>query len=256
MRWLLFAFLMGSMLMPASRARAEGVDDAFEKHVFDPGGAALPYRLLRPAKLKTGVKYPLVLFFHGAGERGDDNVKQLVHGMKEFVKDVNRTKHPCFVVAPQCPAGTWWSAPTRSKLAKPAARLHRPLESSMALLDSLEREFPIDAARIYVTGLSMGGYATWDLILHHPDRFAAAAPICGGGDVAQAGKLAQLPIWAFHGEADKAVPVALTRGMIDAIRKAGGKPRYTEYAGVGHDSWTRTYADPKFIAWLFAQKKS
>lgn len=111
--------------------------------------------------------YPLVIFLHGAGERGTDNVRQLVHGAKEFAKDANREKHPCFVIAPQCPSGQWWGE-SRSLIVE--------------LIRELQKEYRIDATRLYITGLSMGGFGTWDLIGQHPDMFAAAAPICGGGD--------------------------------------------------------------------------
>src|SRR5207237_1227270 len=116
-------------------------------------------------------------------------------------------------------------------------------------------EFRIDRKRIYLTGLSMGGYGTWVLLARKPELFAAGVPICGGGHVEGAKKLAKIPIWAFHGDKDGAVPPERSREMIEAIEKAGGKPKYTEYGGVGHDSWTRTYRDPKMHEWLFAQKK-
>jgi len=123
------------------------------------------------------------------------------------------------------------------------------------LIEALCKEYPIDKGRIYLTGLSMGGYGTWDLISRRPELFAAAIPVCGGGDPAQAEKLAKLPIWAFHGDADPLVPVERPRDMIAAIKKAGGEPKYTEYKGVGHDAWTPTYRDSKVLDWLFEQKK-
>ena len=123
-----------------------------------------------------------------------------------------------------------------------------------ALEDTLKRE-PIDPARIYLTGLSMGGYGSWDLAARMPDRFAAVIPICGGGDGATAAKIKDLPIWCFHGDADTAVRVERSRTMIEALRAAGGAPKYSELAGVGHDSWTPAYRDPDVLAWLFAQKK-
>src|SRR5207244_7702516 len=120
---------------------------------------------------------------------------------------------------------------------------------------ALQKEFSIDPKRLYITGLSMGGYGTWDLISRHPELFAAAAPICGGGDEDQAEKIAKLPIWIFHGAKDQAVPVERSRNMVTALKKAGGEPKYTEYPDVGHDSWVRAYKDPELFAWLFAQKK-
>lgn len=229
----------------------------YEGRKFSPRtGEELNYQQMIPRDYSpTGTElYPLVLFLHGAGERGSDNTKQLVHGLKEFAKDENRAKYPCFVVAPQCPDGKkWvevdWSADTHKQPEESAA-----LTLTRELIASMTKNLRVDPQRIYVTGLSMGGYGTWDMITRTPNTFAAAAPICGGGDETLAGRVTNVPIWAFHGDKDTAVKVERTRRMIAAIEKEGGKPKYTEYAGVGHDSWTRTYADPEFMAWLFTQK--
>jgi predicted peptidase len=197
-----------------------------------------------------------VIFYHGAGERGDDNVKQLVHGMNDFASDDIMAKYPCFVVAPQCPNGDqWvdvpWSADSHKMPEKPT----EPMRLSLELITSLQSEFSIDASRLYVTGLSMGGFGTWDAIQRYPNRFAAAVPICGGGDTEFAKQLLHVPIWAFHGEADTAVKPLRSRDMIAAIKAAGGSPKYTEYPGVGHNSWAATYANREMYAWLFSQKK-
>jgi predicted peptidase len=177
-----------------------------------------------------------------SGERGKDNDRQLVHGVVEFAKEENRKKYPCILIAPQCPAKSFWTAKEPSRLV-------------LELIPALQKELSIDAKRIYITGLSMGGYGTWDFVARRPELFAAAVPICGGGNPKTAEKLAKVPIWAFHGDNDRAVPVERSRAMIKAIEKAGGKPKYTEYKGVGHDSWTRTYRDAKMLAWMFEQKK-
>ncbi len=232
--------------------------ELYEARVFSMApDRQLKYRLMIPKDYAaTGTeKYPLVLFLHGAGERGDDNKKQLVHGTKDFAKDENRQKYPCFVLAPQCPDGKKWVEVDWS------AESHKQPEESISLvltrelLVALQKQFRIDSKRLYVTGLSMGGYGTWDMVTRTPDVFAAAAPICGGADETLGGRVTKLPIWAFHGDKDTAVKPDRTRRMIAAIEKAGGKPKYTEYPGVGHDSWSRTYADPEFMAWLFAQKR-
>ncbi|MBN2780677.1 MAG: prolyl oligopeptidase family serine peptidase, partial [Candidatus Marinimicrobia bacterium] len=124
------------------------------------------------------------------------------------------------------------------------------------LLGALQKELPVDPRRLYVTGLSMGGYGTWDLISRMPEMFAAAAPVCGGGDEKQASRLTELPVWVFHGADDTTVPPQRSRNMVDAIRAAGGKKiRYTEYPGVGHGSWKPAYADPKLMKWMFRQRK-
>src|SRR5207237_1176997 len=129
------------------------------------------------------------------------------------------------------------------------------LAAALKAVDALQKEFPIDERRIYITGLSMGGYGTWDALAKRPELFAAAAPICGGGDTSSISKFKDVPIWAFHGADDKTVPVEETRQMIAALKAAGAQPKYTEYAGVGHNSWSQTYADPAFYEWLFAQRK-
>lgn len=246
-----------AVVLAASSALGQ---DHYEGRVFAPRpGEQLKYRLMLPKDYASATgpeKYPLVLFLHGAGERGDDNSRQLVHGCKDFASDENRTKYPCIVVVPQCPSGKRWVEVDW------AAESHRqPEEESPSLkltrelISQLQQQLRVDSRRIYVTGLSMGGYGTWDLVTRTPDLFAAAAPICGGADETLADRVTKLPIWAFHGDKDSVVKVERTRRMIAAIEKAGGMPKYTEYPGVNHDSWTRTYADPKFMEWLFAQKR-
>lgn len=232
--------------------------EVYEAKVFTGAeGFKLPYRIMPPAKIEPGKKYPLVLFLHGAGERGTDNAIQLVHGMTEFASDENRQKYPAFVVAPQCPQELqWvavnWSTDAHTMPEKPTAAL----AASLDLVTSLEKEFPIDSDRLYITGLSMGGYGTWDAIQRHPKRFAAAAPICGGGDPAFAKAIKDVPLWAFHGDKDDVVKPGRSTQMIDALKAVGAKPQYTLYPGVGHNSWSPTFANPEYYKWLFAQKKS
>jgi len=215
----------------------------FQPHTYRGGkDAELKYQLLSPtAAAQPGdEKFPLVLFLHGAGERGSDNQAQLKHGTGNFATAALRQKYPCYVAAPQCRTGQWWN--TQADLL-------------LELIADLQKQHRIDPQRIYVTGLSMGGFGTWELISRKPELFAAAAPICGGGDPAKAAACASLPIWVFHGAQDTVVRPELSRVMVEALKKAGGMPKYTEYPGVGHDSWTATYADPAFMEWLFAQKR-
>jgi predicted peptidase len=239
-------------MLPAADNLSRFVENVYA----DSAGHKLPYRMLSPAKIEPGRKYPLVVFLHGAGERGSDNKRQLVHGMNDFASDEIMAKYPAFVIAPQCPEGKKWV-----EVDWGAAQHTMPEKSSESLaacfelIDSLVKEEPIDSQRIYITGLSMGGYGTWDAIQRRPDLFAAAVPICGGGDTAGAAKMKDVPIWAFHGDADMAVRVERSRAMIKAIEAAGGRPKYTEYPQVGHNSWSRTYADPALYEWLFAQKQ-
>lgn len=236
-------------------------DDAwkklFEKASYkDAAGKTLPYRILKPEKIESGKTYPLVLFFHGAGERGNNNDSQLRHGISTFATPANREKYPCFVVAPQCPANVRWVEVDWGLLShKMPAEPSMAMTLALKLVDQLAAKLPVDKSRIYVTGISMGGYGTWDAIQRRPDLFAAAMPICGGGDTAEAPKLKNIPIWAFHGDKDTVVKPQRTQNMIKAITDAGGKPKMTLYPNVQHDSWTATYANPEVIAWFFSQKK-
>jgi predicted peptidase len=236
------------------------MDKAFEKRIFTRGAASLPYRLLKPHGYpEDGTnRYPLVIFLHGIGERGTDNQRQLRNGVEEFVKDSARKKHPCFLVVPQCPPDKLWSEVTPADTRRNLPLAQNPTEPTalvLELIDAVSKEYRVDTDRIYLTGVSQGGYGTWDLIARKPALFAAAMPVCGGGDPAQAEKLAKLPIWAFHGDEDQLVPVERSRDMIAAIKEAGGEPKYTEYKETGHDSWTPTYENTEVLEWLFKQKK-
>lgn len=227
--------------------------DGFEPQNFN----GLPYRLLKPRDYDAKKKYPLVLFLHGAGERGADNGRQLIWFVNLFAVPAIREKFPCFVAAPQCPAGqqwvdTPWSLPGHVIPAEPSAAMAKVLE----LPDALCKTYSIDNDRIYAIGMSMGGFGVWDLLARRPQLFAAGVPICGGGDEATAPKFAQIPVWAFHGAMDPVVMVSRSRNMIAALKKAGGNPKYTEYPTVRHSSWIQVAGDPELLPWLFAQKRS
>lgn len=217
----------------------------------------LLYRMLEPQNPCFLKKYPLVIFLHGSGERGNDNERQLIWGAGAFIKEENMKDYPCYVVAPQCPTEKrWleknWALPTHIMPDDPSETMALVME----LINETIDDYPINKRRIYITGLSMGGYGTWDLISRWPDKFAAAIPICGGGDENQAPKLVNMPIWVFHGADDTTVPTDRSRHMVQAIKDAGGtKIKYTEYPGVGHGSWKPAYADPELMKWLFSQKK-
>ena len=215
------------------------------------------YRLLGPATINEGEKYPLVLFLHGAGERGDDNRLQIKHLPELLAQASNRARYPSFVIAPQCRADRLWVETPRA-FDRSALRA-APGPQMQVVINTLEEvlaDFPVDESRLYLTGLSMGGYGAWDLGTRLAERWAAVAPICGGGDELYADRLVGVPVWAWHGEDDDVVPVSKTRRMIDAIRAAGGDPQYTELKGVGHDSWTPAYGSADaLIPWMFAQRK-
>ena len=234
----------------------ETVKETSQKNTYTSGDQKLLYRFLTPPEITPGKKYPLVLFLHGAGERGNDNTKQLVHGLSEFIKPDNRIDFPCFVIAPQCPAERKWVEVdwTKTEHDMPA-KMSIPLNLTNELMQQTTKNLPVDINRIYITGLSMGGYGTWDFIQRKPDYFAAAIPVCGGADENYANQLTSLPIWAFHGDKDTAVPLIRTTRMIEAIKQAGGTPTVTIYPGVGHNSWTQTYANREVLKWLFNQRR-
>lgn len=215
------------------------------------GGGTLLYRL-HASKAPEGGKLPLVLFLHGAGERGDDNSAQVKHGIKQFL--AREAKYPCVLVVPQCPKNLWWSGNRRSQTATGDEKGPDTMSLVIELLESLQKELPLDPKRLYVTGLSMGGFGTWDLLVRKPAMFAAGIPVCGGGDVSKAAVIAKIPQWVHHGDKDTAVNVEQSRKMVAAMKTAGGEPKYTEYPGVGHNSWDNTYADDAVYEWLFAQK--
>lgn len=196
----------------------------------------LQYLLYVPKDYDKSKPTPLMLFLHGAGERGTDVNKVKIHGPPKLI--AAGKEFPCIVVSPQCPADRWW----------------QPLEL-LALLDELGTKYNVDPERVYVTGLSMGGFGTWELATIAPRRFAALAPICGGAEAFWAKQIAHIPTWVFHGDKDAAVPLVRSEIMVAALMKAGAEPKFTVYEGVGHDSWTATYDDPKFYEWLFAQTR-
>lgn len=246
------AFLLALFVAFVAPIRAED----YEARTFTADGKSLPYRLLKPQDYDASKKYPLVLFLHGAGERGDDNSAQLKHGAPAFLKPEVRAKFPAFVVAPQCPreqkwADVDWSKPVITQPAEASA----PAKLALGAIDALQKEFSIDADRIYITGLSMGGYGTWDLITRYPEKWAAAVPICGGGDPTVVARAKSIPVWAFHGAVDNVVPTVQTRNLVAALKAAGAAPLYSEYPGTAHDSWTAAYQEPELFPWLFAQRR-
>lgn len=229
----------------------------YEKAQFEAGGKKLLYRVLKPATIESGKKYPLVLFLHGAGERGKDNNAQLVHGSTLFLKKENRAKFPCYVIFPQCPTGKRWvEVDWSDKKSHQAPKdPSEPMGLTKRMLDQFLKDNPVDAERIYVMGLSMGGFGTWDFAQRYPDFVAAAAPICGGADNSTAPRIKHIPIWTFHGSTDTAVWPVRTRTMVEALKKAKADVRYTEYEKVGHNSWNRAFAEPELLPWMFAQKR-
>lgn len=234
--------------------------DAYAAHTHTgKNGATLPYRLLSPEKPEAGKRYPLVIFLHGAGERGTDNQKQLKHGAGLFAKPEVRAQFPCFVIAPQCPEGRKWCEVDWGdpKPHQTPAEPSIPMALLLEVIDEFRQRPSVDQARLYVTGLSMGGFGAWDLITRRPGQFAAAVPVCGGGDVAAAQSLAKMPIWIFHGGNDGVVKTVRSQLMNEALKKAGSTlVKYTEYPGVGHDSWNPAYKEAELLPWMFGQRRA
>lgn len=184
----------------------------------------------------TKKRWPLVMFLHGIGERGDDVSRVKSIGPPAMVAEGKQ--FPFIMVSPQCPPDSWWGSET---------------DVLTALLDEIEAKYRVDKNRVYLTGLSMGGYGTWALAAAQPKRFAAIAPICGGGDPKRAYLIKDIPMWVFHGDKDSVVPLAQSQDMVNAVKAAGGKPKFTVYPGVEHDSWTVTYNNDEFWKWLLEQ---
>lgn len=226
------------------------------KEVLQSDGGKLPYQWTRTGATNTPA---LVLFLHGAGERGNDNLLQARHGVPSLVKWLKKENQDCVVIAPQCPSESWWGHSDgdfrNPEILTMKPNPSAPMKMVFELVDQLVKEQKVDKNRIYITGLSMGGYGTFDALARRPDFFAAAVPICGGGDIKTAEKFKHVPLWIFHGAADNVVPARMSQAMVKALKTAGGKPKYTEYPGVKHNSWSQSYRNPKVWAWLFAQKK-
>ena len=181
-------------------------------------------------------KWPLILFLHGAGERGNDLDKITKHGPPKLIKAGKQ--FPFIIVSPQCPSDKWWD-----------------INELFLLLDEIQEKYRVDKSRTYLTGLSMGGFATWSMLGNQPNRFAAAAPICGGGEPILAWRMREVPIWAFHGAKDSVVPLKRSEEMVEAVRKTGNDAKLTIYPEAEHDSWTEAYNNPELYEWFLQHKR-
>jgi predicted peptidase len=196
--------------------------------------------LFVPQNYSGDEAFPLILFLHGAGETKGGQKMPVDVGLGTAIRK-NEKSFPFIAIFPQSEKRTWAANSDDGKRA-------------MAILAEVQKEYKVDPKRVYLTGLSMGGYGTWSLAAAYPDKWAAIAPICGGGNPASAEKIKNIPCWCFHGGADRTVPPQRSRDMIEALKKAGGEPKYTEYTGVGHNSWDKAYATKELYDWLLEHK--
>lgn len=234
----------------------------FQKKQFITGNDTLPYRLLLPENYDASKKYPLVFFLHGAGERGNDNEKQLVHGAKLFLKEEVRRDYPAIVVFPQCPQNSFWSnVDFRMENGKRVFGFKAQGEPTIAmklaqeLLYSIMKDYPVNKRQVYAGGLSMGGMGTFEIVRRNPKLFAAAFPICGGGEPTTASVMKKTKWWVFHGGKDDVVPPELSEKMVDALKAVKAAVKFTLYPDANHNSWDPAFAEPELLSWLFKQKK-
>jgi predicted esterase len=273
-RRLVFAWLVLSSIM-SGMIHAQSIDEIFNKfikryHTYQ--STTLPYYIFVPANYNPQIHYPLVLCLHGSGERGDNSSAMKNNSLATvWARDSNQTHWPCFILVPQCPSTGWW---TYSNI----------VLAVNDILDSLQFEFTIDTNRLFITGLSMGGYGTWDMIVRYPNKFAAAVPMSGGVDPSKAALIKHIPIWNFHGAQDYTVSVTESRKMIAALENAGdtavytnchngdctglsdsviadkikhnAKLLYTEYKNGGHSIWDQAYNTVFLLPWIFSQSKA
>ncbi len=232
-----------------------------EKSIYVGEQGSLPYRILFPEHYDRTRKYPLVLFLHGAGERGSDNEKQVIHGVKHFLEPGNREKFSCILIAPQCPEDDYWASVKFDRDKFPFEfdfnydyPITDPLQLAIDLTKQIMSSEAVDKDRVYISGLSMGGMGTLEAVYRYPKLFAAAVPVCGAADEqAYKKRHVKIPLWLFHGDEDTVVPVDYSRKIVARLQALGASVKYTEYPGVKHNSWENAYADPELMKWLFGQ---
>lgn len=256
----LIAACLGLLLVLTRPVDAQRVETGFLNRTVVVGSKTYPYQVYVPTDYSSRSDWPVILFLHGSGESGNDGLLQTSVGLGAAIRQ-NAKGFPAVVVMPQIPADSQW--------------VGAPAEAAFVALTQTMAEFKVDPQRVYLTGLSRGGHGTWYLAYRHPGMFAAIAPICGWvlerpdspGSVpvvpaddgpalpALVRRLAKMPIWIFHGEMDTSVPVSYSREPAAALKAESADVRYTEYLGLGHNSWDATYASDEFLRWLFAQRR-
>ncbi len=234
----------------------------YQKKLYINGNDTMPYRLLLPDNYDASKKYPLIFFLHGAGERGSDNEKQLVHGAKLFLKEEVRKKFPAIIVFPQCAANSFWSnVDFKIDNGKRTFSFQENGEPTIAmklaqeLLINIMKTYTVAKKQVYVGGLSMGGMGTFEIVRRNPKLFAAAIPICGGGNTSTASSLKKTKWWVFHGGKDDVVPPKLSEDMVNALKDVKTSVKFTLYPDANHNSWDSAFAEPELLSWLFAQKR-
>lgn len=259
----IFCFIIFSFLVSSGFSQDLSLYE--NKQYISPNGDTLDYRILFPENYEGNKDYPLVLFLHGAGERGSDNEKQLTHGAELFLADENRKKHPAIVVFPQCPEDKYWiDISIRSQLGgkgDPDFResIKNPSEELALvneMVDDLIAKEKVDQNKIYMMGLSMGGFGTFETLARWPEKYAAAVGICGGGNISLTKNYAnETAVWITHGAKDDVVPVVLSQRLYHALKEQGANVRYTEFPEANHNAWDPTFAIPELLPWLFSHSK-
>ena len=241
------------------KAAKHAYTDMYAPGVYsDAHGNRMPYRLLAPAAKSPGERLPLVVFLHGARERGSDNIKQLKNGGAFFADPVNRLRFPAYVLFPQCPARAWTTAINRHMFMEgaPVPPMTQTESTLMCLIDDIALRYPVDPDRIYLVGLSMGGVAVYDLVCRFPRRFAAAVPMCGAVNADRLRRANDVAFMIFHGARDRRVPVVCGRKASRALRRAGADVHYVEFARKGHNCWDAAFAYPPLLPWLFSRRRT
>jgi len=233
---------LGLLLALASTASTAEKTGFVDKVFKNEDGHESPYVVFVPHGYDGSKEVPVILFLHGAGETKGRGGMPINQGIANHIRGKREKTFPAITIIPQAETSGWQAEGPNAKRA-------------LAMLDEVMKEYKCDPKRVYLTGLSMGGYGTWSIAFRHPDRWAAIVPICGGGDPKGAEKIKDIPCWVWHGDKDGAVKVDQSRQMVEALKKAGGNPRYTELEFIGHNSWDSAYAADDLYSWLFAQKK-
>ena len=247
-------FNLAIILFMISNSNAQDLN-LYEKEIYIHENDTLNYRILKPLNYDSNKQYPVHLFLHGSGERGNNNVSQLVHGGKLFLKKENREQYNSWVIFPQASKSDWWGHSEPYKF-NYNVKESKDMSLVIKLMDSFVERNDVDTNRVYVSGLSMGGMGTFVILNLRPDMFAAATPICGDGDPNSVNNYAKkIPIWIFHGSDDTVVSPKNSLKMANAIIDAGGSPKITFYENVGHDSWNNAFDETNFLKWIHSKSK-